>query len=98
MTYFDSSAPLKYECTISWKATANGIVSAIPMVKGDGPLETPTGTHAVRNSKLFILSARLMLFCVIFDASDRREGGRGIDMNPEVGVGVCLGGCLEAGC
>lgn len=106
-----SSEPRKYECTISWNATAKGIVSAIPIVRGDGPRETPTGTQAVRNSKLPTLSVLEIVAGLILprgDApwhvriniqhkstqdvnitSDLLEGGLGMDIYPEVGVGVC---------
>lgn len=67
----------------------------MPMVSGDGPLETPTGTQAVLNSKEPTLSAREMVDVVegltcprAAAASDRLDGGRGIDMYPDVGVGV----------
>lgn len=81
--YLVSSAPRKYEWTISWNATASGMVSAIPIVNGDGPLDTPTGTHAVRNSKLPTLSAREIVAGLMWPLggpSERRDGGRGIDM------------------
>lgn len=70
------------------------MVSAMPIVRGEGPLETPTGTQAVLNSRLLTLSAREMLLWAIrfLEGSERREGGRGIDMYPEVGVGVCRTG------
>ena len=42
---------------ISWKAMAKGIVSLIPIVKGEGPRDDPIPA-AVRNSKLPTLSAR----------------------------------------
>lgn len=91
-----SSVPRKYEWTISWKATARGIVSARPMVSGDGPREDPTPTPAVRNSKLATLSAREIVAGDIRPRvvpSPRREGGRGIAIEP---VGVedtdCFGG------
>lgn len=92
--YLVSSAPRKYEWTISWKATAKGIVSAIPMVSGEGPLETPTGTQAVRNSKLLMLSALEILLWFMCRGSERRDGGLGIDIYPDVGVGVCRSGCF----
>lgn len=83
---------LKNAWTISWNATANGIVSVMPMVNGDGPRDEPNPILAVRNSKLPTLSAR-----DIFDgltrprtvASERRDGGRGIAiLLAEVGVGI----------
>lgn len=79
-------------------------MSAIPIVKGEGPLDTPIMTEAVRNSKLLTLSALEMLLCDVNvrDGSDLREGGRGIDIYPyeeDVGVGVCRTGCcLEDDC
>lgn len=42
---------------ISWNATASGIVSVMPIVRGDGPRDVPM-ILAVRNSKLPTLSAR----------------------------------------
>lgn len=59
------------------------MVSAIPIVSGDGPLDTPTGTQAVRNSKLPTLSALEIvagLMCPLGGPSERLEGGRGMDM------------------
>lgn len=64
----------------------------MPIVSGDGPRDEPKPMLAVRNSRLFTLSAR-----DIFDGltrprpvvSDRRDGGRGIAMLPaDVGVGI----------
>lgn len=43
---------------ISWKATAKGIVSDMPIVNGEGPLDDPIPTLGLRNSKLPTLSAR----------------------------------------
>lgn len=67
---------------ISWKATANGIVSAIPIVKGDGPLDIPTETLAVRNSKLPTLSVLDIVAGLMCPRAwpSRLDGGRGIDM------------------
>lgn len=59
------------------------MVSAIPIVNGDGPLDTPTGTQAVRNSKLPTLSALEMVAGLTWPlgvASERRDGGRGMDI------------------
>lgn len=91
-----SSVPRKYECTISWKATAKGIVSARPMVNGDGPLDEPTPIPAVRNSKLATLSALEMVAgetLPLGDGPSLLEGGLGIIIDP-VGVDEadCLGG------
>lgn len=66
-------------------------MSAIPIVKGDGPLDTPTGTQAVRNSRLPTLSALEIVAGLVWPLgtpSDLLDGGRGIDMYPDVGVGV----------
>ena len=84
---------LKKAWMISWKAIANGIVSLIPIVKGDGPREpSPTPTPAVLNSKLPTLSARAIVAGLILPriCSERREGGRGmaILLPPDVGVGI----------
>lgn len=78
---------------ISWKATAKGIVSDIPIVNGDGPRDDPIPPIAVRNSKLPILSARDIGEGLIRPRgaiSDLRDGGRGIAiLFAEVGVGIC---------
>ena len=37
------------------------MVSAMPIVRGEGPLDEPTGTPAVRNSRLPTLSALEMV-------------------------------------
>ena len=71
------------------------MVSAIPIVRGDGPREDPTGTPAVRNSKLPTLSALDMADGLILPRGEgpslRLEGGRGSAKGPaDVGVGVCL--------
>jgi hypothetical protein len=74
---------------ISWKAIASGMVSLMPMVKGDGPrLPRPTPA-AVRNSRLPTLSARAIAgemrparIC-----SERRDGGLGMAMEL-LGVGI----------
>lgn len=90
----DSSLPLKYEWIISWKATAIGIVSAKPIVKGDGPLEEPRPA-AVRNSKLATLSARDIvagdILPLVVIASPLRDGGLGIAIDP-VELADCFGG------
>ncbi|KYM99213.1 hypothetical protein ALC62_10035 [Cyphomyrmex costatus] len=73
------------------------MVSARPIVSGDGPREDPTPTPAVRNSKLATLSARDIVAGDILPRGDgpspRRDGGLGITIDP---VGVedadCLGG------
>lgn len=88
---------------ISWKATAKGIVSAIPIVNGDGPLDIPTETAAVLNSRLPTLSVLDMvagLICPLVWPS-LLDGGLGIDMYP----GCCVwwtdfckfdgGGCIS---
>lgn len=82
---------------ISWKATAIGIVSDIPIVNGDGPRDEPIPTIlAVRNSRLPTLSAReidIGLMRPLTAASLRLDGGRGIAMLlllvADVGVGIC---------
>lgn len=69
---------------------ASGIVSLMPMVNGDGPLD-PSPTPAVLNSRLPTLSAlaivagetRPALIC-----SERLDGGRGMAMEL-FGVGIC---------
>lgn len=73
---------------ISWKAMANGMVSLMPIVSGEGP-RLPKPTPAVLNSKLPTLSARAIAgetrparIC-----SERLEGGRGIAMEL-FGVGI----------
>lgn len=90
-----SSDPLKYECTNSWNATANGIVSARPIVNGEGPLEVATPTPVARNSKLATLSALEIVAGDILPRLDwhspLREGGLGIAMVP---VGVDEADCL----
>lgn len=84
---------------ISWNATANGIVSEIPIVNGEGPLEELILPIAVRNSKDPILSARLMELMgagltrplAPTNISDLLDGGRGIailPLVPDVGVGI----------
>jgi hypothetical protein len=75
---------------ISWKAIANGIVSLIPIVSGEGP-RLPIPTPAVRNSKLFTLSARAIAGEIrpARICSERRDGGRGIAIEL-LGVGICL--------
>lgn len=73
------------------------MVSARPIVSGDGPREEPTPTPAVRNSRLATLSARDIVAGDILPRGDgpspRRDGGLGITIDP---VGVedadCLGG------
>lgn len=77
---------------ISWNATANGIVSVIPMVNGDGPRDEPKPMLAVLNSKLPTLSARDILDGLVRPrpiASERRDGGRGMAiLLTDVGVGI----------
>lgn len=92
---------LKYAWIISWKATANGIESEMPMVSGDGPRDDPMPPIAVRNSKLPILSARFIAGDGLMrpraaategtiTISERREGGLGIAiLLADVGVGIC---------
>lgn len=66
-------------------------------MSGDGPLEEPTPTPAVRNSRLATLSARDMVAGDILPRDEApsplRDGGLGITMDP---VGVedadCFGG------
>ena len=75
---------------ISWKAIANGIVSLMPMVSGEGPLD-PRPTPAVLNSRLPTLSALAMAAGETRPAricSDLREGGRGMAIEL-FGVGIC---------
>lgn len=89
-----SSLPLKYEWMISWNATASGIVSAKPMVRGDGPRDDPTATPAARNSRLATLSARdIVAGDILPRTSPLRDGGLGMAIEP---VGVedadCFGG------
>lgn len=72
-------------------------MSASPIVSGDGPLEDPTPTPAVRNSKLATLSALDIVAGDILPLgegpSPLRDGGLGMIIDP---VGVedadCLGG------
>lgn len=69
---------------------ASGIVSLIPIVSGDGPLD-PSPTPAVRNSRLPTLSARAIVAGETRPAricSDRRDGGRGMAIEL-FGVGIC---------
>lgn len=71
----------------------------MPIVNGEGPREAPTGTQAVLNSKLLILSAlEIFEICCIklLFGSDLLDGGRGIDIYPDVGVGVCRLDCFAA--
>lgn len=91
-----SSVPRKYEWIISWKATAKGIVSARPIVRGEGPLEDPTATPAVRNSRLTTLSARDNVAgeirprdAAMLAPSPRLDGGLGMAMDELVD---CFGG------
>lgn len=42
-----ASVPLKYAFIVSVNATASGMVSAMPIVNGLGPLEDPTGIDVV---------------------------------------------------
>lgn len=74
---------------ISWKAIANGMVSLMPIVKGDGP-RLPKPIPAVLNSRLPTLSARAIAgdtrparIC-----SERLDGGLGIAIEL-FGVGIC---------
>lgn len=99
--FFGIYTYLKYACIISWNATANGIVSEMPMVSGDGPRDDPIPPIAVRNSKLPILSARFIAGDGLMrpraaategaiTISERREGGLGIAiLLADVGVGIC---------
>jgi hypothetical protein len=69
---------------------ASGMVSLMPMVNGEGPLD-PSPTPAVLNSRLPTLSARAMAAGETRPAricSDRREGGRGMAIEL-FGVGIC---------
>ena len=66
----------------------------MPMVSGDGPREEPMPPMAVRNSKLFTLSARFIgdgrPAAATAAISERLDGGRGIAMLlADVGVGIC---------
>lgn len=73
------------------------MVSARPIVNGDGPRDEPTPTPAVRNSRLATLSARDIVAGDILPRgegpSPLRDGGLGMTIDP---VGVedadCLGG------
>lgn len=76
------------------------MVSEIPIVKGEGPLEELMPPITVRNSKDPILSARLMGLVgaglirplAPTNISDRLEGGLGIAILlpvVDVGVGIC---------
>lgn len=85
---------LKYAWIISWKATASGIESFIPIVRGDGPLDDPIPTTCVLNSILPTLSALDMfdglVLPILMAASDLLDGGLGMAiLLPEVGVGIC---------
>lgn len=72
-------------------------MSASPIVNGEGPLDEPTPTPAVRNSKLATLSAREIVAGDILPRGDGpsplRDGGLGIAIEL---VGVddadCFGG------
>lgn len=68
------------------------MVSLMPMVSGDGPLDDPIPMLAVRNSRLPTLSARDIVDGLIRPrtaVSERRDGGRGMAMLlPDVGVGI----------
>lgn len=81
---------------ISWKATANGIVSVMPIVNGEGPRDDPMPTLGLRNSKLPTLSALAICEAGLIRprtaASDLRDGGLGIAIllpPADVGVGIC---------
>ena len=50
--------PLKSEFIVSVKAIAKGTVSDIPIVKGLGPRDAPTGIDVVLNVTLPLLSDR----------------------------------------
>jgi hypothetical protein len=56
--YLVASVPLKIEFIVSVKATARGTVSDIPIVKGLGPRDAPTGIEVVLNVTLPQLSDR----------------------------------------
>lgn len=64
----------------------------MPIVNGDGPRDEPNPMLAVRNSRLFTLSARDILDGLTRPrpvASERRDGGRGIAiLLADVGVGI----------
>lgn len=68
------------------------MVSLMPMVSGDGPLDDPIPMLAVRNSRLPTLSARDIVDGLIRPrtaVSERRDGGRGMAiLLPDVGVGI----------
>lgn len=93
--WYSLETNLKNAWTISWNATAKGIVSVMPIISGDGPRDDPNPMLNVRNSRLPTLSARdmfdgLMRPRPVVSVADRREGGRGIAMLlAEVGVGIC---------
>lgn len=99
VTYKLSSFPLKLACTISWNATASGIVSAMPIVSGEGPRD-PIRWLPPR------LLSRLPILSVLDMAGDGepvfrwpRPSGRGRDGGLEivaVGVGVLRRCCAPA--
>lgn len=64
----------------------------MPIVSGEGPRDDPIPHVAVRNSKLLMLSARFIEEGLIRPRpgaiSERRDGGRGIAIVAEVGVGI----------
>lgn len=68
-----SSVPLKHAFTISLNATAKGIVSLIPMVSGEGPLDEPTGIDVVLKSLVRLPTLSVLVI----------EYGRG-DIRPRV--------------
>lgn len=86
---------------ISWKATAIGMASITPIVKGEGPLEVPKPQIPLRNSKEPTLSARLTLLSDVgliqlllapIIISERLDGGLGMAIvlpAADVGVGIC---------
>lgn len=68
------------------------MVSDMPIVKGEGPLDDPTSTPAVRNSRLPTLSALEIGLGEMrpreAETSPLREGGRGMTIPLEGRVGV----------
>lgn len=70
------------------------MVSVMPIVNGDGPLDEPYAMPDARNSRLPTLSAREiedgLTRPLPTAVSERRDGGRGIAMLlADVGVGIC---------
>ena len=75
-----SSVPLKRAFTLSKKATAIGMESDMPIVRGLGPREDPTDMDVVLNVlfKFPILSARNMLELALLGAGLCLPVGRAV--------------------